>query len=237
MSSQRRSLALHHVRVKLRRTANGLAGVVDDEIEPRKSLEQLPAEGLDAGRVAHVQSEDFEAMPPLAEIRFLRVALGRIAREARGDDQPRARAQQLEARLIADLHASAGQQRDAAAQVRQFGSLVEIELRARRTHLIVEMVDHRELLLADVAMLRIGRFRASCSRSRCSKSGGGKTLGVVNTGLRRSVRIPVSSSTASTRSVRRPSVRARRPSPCAAARRDRDCKPRRSPGGSARGPG
>ena len=34
----------------------------------------------------------------------------------------------------------------------------------------------------------------------CSKSGGGKTLGVVNTGFRRSVRIPVSLSTASVRS-------------------------------------
>src|SRR5262245_17849648 len=94
-------------------------------------------------------------MAPSIEIRFLRVATGGIAGEARGNDQLGSGAQQLEARLITDLNASAGEQRHATAQISQFGSLVEIERRARRAHLIVEMVDGRELLFANVAMLRI----------------------------------------------------------------------------------
>ena len=81
------------------------------------------AKRFDAGRVAQVESEDFEAIPPLAEIRFPRITLRRIAGKASGHDQLAPGAQQLQAGLIADLDASAGQQRDAAAQIGQFRSL------------------------------------------------------------------------------------------------------------------
>ena len=149
------SFAFHHVRVKFRWSANGLARVVDDEIEPWQTLQQLSAQVLDAGRVAHVETEDFQAMSPLAEIRLLRVTARRIARKASGHDEPRTGAQKFETGLIADLHASTGEQRDAAIQVGQFGPFVEIELRAWWTHLIVKMVDGREFLFLNVAMLRI----------------------------------------------------------------------------------
>ena len=96
--------------------------------------------------------------PQFAEIRLRRIAPGRVAREARGDDQLGSGAQQLEPGLITDLHASAGQQRNASAQVGQFRALGEVEFRAHGAHLIVEMVDDRKLLLADVAMLRLDRF-------------------------------------------------------------------------------
>ncbi len=102
-----------------------------------------------------IQSEDFEAMGPFAEIRFRAYRAGRVARETRGDDKFGSGAQQFEAGLITDLDASAGQERNPAAQVGQFGTLHEIELRARWAHLVVEMVDDRILLLADVAMLQL----------------------------------------------------------------------------------
>ena len=86
------------------------------------------AERLDARRVAQVEAEDLEAVAPLGEVGLLRVARRRIAREARGDDQLRAGAQQLESRLVADLHAAAGEQRHAAAQIGQLGALGEVEL-------------------------------------------------------------------------------------------------------------
>ena len=98
---------------------------------------------------------------PLAEVRFLRVARGGIAREAGGDDQLRAGAQQLQAGLVADLDPAAGEQRDAAAQVGQFGALGEIELRAGRAQLVVEVVDLRVLLLADVAVPQLGGFQSA----------------------------------------------------------------------------
>src|SRR3989338_4678597 len=96
--------------VELRRPAHRLAGVVDDEVEPGMGREELPAERLDAGRMAQVEPENLETIAPCAEIRPPRIARGRIAREPRGDDELRARAQQLEAGLVADLHPPAGQE-------------------------------------------------------------------------------------------------------------------------------
>ena len=137
--------------VEVGRTPHGLAGVVDDEVEAIARGQQLAAERLDARRVAQVESEDLEAIAPLGEVRLLRVARRGVAREARRDDELRAGAQQLEAGLIADLHAPAGEQRDAAAQVGELGALGEVDLRARRAQLIVEVMD-RVVLLADVAV-------------------------------------------------------------------------------------
>ena len=102
---------------------------------------QLAAERLDARRVAQVEAEDLEAIAPLVEVRLARVAHRRIAREARGDDDVGAAAQQLEAGLVADLDAPAGEQRDPAAQIGELGALGEVERRAGRAQLIVEVVD------------------------------------------------------------------------------------------------
>ena len=197
---QRRRLLRHHVRVEVGRTAHGLAGVVDDEVEPRPRGQQLAAERLDARRVTQVETEHLEAVAPLGEVGLLGVAAGGVAGEARGDDEVRAGAQQLQPGLVADLHAAAGEQRHASAQVGQLGALAEVELRARRAQLVVEMVDDGVLLLADVAVQRLDRPRARVS-SACtsfgSKPSGGNTLGVVNTGRRRSARMPVSFNTRS----------------------------------------
>ena len=132
----------------------------------------------------------------------------------------RAGAQQLEARLVADLHPPARQQRDAAAQVGELRALAEVQLRAGRAELVVEMVDLRILLLADVAVPADRRVAALAAPS----SVGGKTFGVVNTGLRRSSRMPVCCSTASSRWCRRPCARAPRPSCAGGARPGRGCR-------------
>jgi len=68
------------VRVELRRTAHGLAGVVDDEIEAIAGGDELVAERLDARRVPQVEPEDFQSIGPFAEVGFLGVTLGRVAR-------------------------------------------------------------------------------------------------------------------------------------------------------------
>ncbi len=63
-------------------------------------------------------------------------------------------------------------------------------------------MDRREILLADITMLRLDglpRNSEPWSTSRCSKSGGGNTFGLVNTTWRRSVRMPVSASAFSSR--------------------------------------
>ena len=151
----RPSSAVEHVPVELRRPAHGLAGVVDDEVEPVAGRAQVRAKRLDARRVAQVEAEDLQPVAPLVEVRLLRVAVRRVARESRRDDQLRARAQQLDPRLVADLHAPAGEQRDAARQVGGLRALAVVEVGARRAQLVVERMDVAVVLLADVAVLRL----------------------------------------------------------------------------------
>ena len=84
-------LSLEHVPVELGRPAHGLAGVVDDEVEPVVVRAQVVAERLDARRVAQVEPEDLEPVAPLLEVVLACVPLGRVAGEARGHDEVRAR--------------------------------------------------------------------------------------------------------------------------------------------------
>ena len=64
-SLQRTGFAGHHVLVEIGRTTNRLAGVIDDEIEPRARGEQVTAKGLHTRRVAQVQAENFQAVAPI----------------------------------------------------------------------------------------------------------------------------------------------------------------------------
>ena len=59
---RRSGFARHHVLIEFRWPAHGLAGVVDDEIQAMLRRQQVPAEGFDAGCVAKVQAENFQAM-------------------------------------------------------------------------------------------------------------------------------------------------------------------------------
>ena len=111
------------------------------------------AERLDARRVAKVEPEDLEPVAPLREVRLLRVPRRRVTRKARGHDHPCARAQQLDPCLVADLHAAAGEEGDATAEVGALGALREVERGARRAELVVERVQLDVVLLAHVAML------------------------------------------------------------------------------------
>src|SRR3989442_1312425 len=122
----------------------------------RPRVEQLAAEGFDARGVAQIEGEDLESVLPVGEVGLGRVALRAIARKARGDDQVRARPQQLDPRLIPDLDAAARQQRHTAAKIGQLGPFREIELRARRAELIVKVMNDGVLLLTDIAMLQLG---------------------------------------------------------------------------------
>ena len=152
---ERRRLPFHHVGVEIGRPPHRLARVVDDEVEARAGGEQVTAERFDAGRVAQVEAEDLQPVAPVGKIRFARVARGGIARKARRHDQLRTAAQQLEPRLVPDLHAAARQQRNTTAQVSDLSALAEIELRACGAQLVVEVMDLDVLFLADIAVLQL----------------------------------------------------------------------------------
>src|SRR5688572_10180915 len=151
-SGQRSPFPLDHVLVELRRPPHRLARIVDDEVEPRAPLQQLPAERLHARRMAQIQPEDLQPVPPVVEIRLARIPPRRIPRKPRRHDQLGPAAKQFEPGLIADLHPPTGQQRHAPVQIRQFGALAEIQLGAGRAQLVVEMMQLRVLRLARIAM-------------------------------------------------------------------------------------
>jgi hypothetical protein len=145
----------HHVTIEIGRPADGLAGVVDDEVEPLAALvpgQQKVAEGLDAGGVAQVEAEDLETVGPARKIGFAGVAQRRVARETRGHDQVRTRAQELESGLVADLHPPAGEQGDPAGEIGRLLALSEVEVAAIRAELVVEVMQRPVVLLAGVAV-------------------------------------------------------------------------------------
>src|SRR5690348_14339841 len=57
----------HHVPIKLWRPSHRLARVVDDEIEARSGREQRAAERLDTRRVPKIETEDLQAVGPVAK--------------------------------------------------------------------------------------------------------------------------------------------------------------------------
>ena len=107
-------LALQQVRVEAGRTAHRLRRVVDEDVQPVVRLLDVPREELHAGRVPQVEPVDLQPVRPVREVGLARVALRRVVGEAGGGDDLRARAQQHQRRLVADLHARAGDQRDLA---------------------------------------------------------------------------------------------------------------------------
>ena len=106
----------------------------------------------------------------------------------------RTRTQELETGLVADLHAAAGQQRDAPAQSGQLGALREVDVAAGRAQAIVEVMN-----ASSTAACRCSNTAGRPSRGRgrpspvpvSRRQGQGraaetlaarKTFGVVNTG-------------------------------------------------------
>ena len=90
-------------------------------------------------------------MTPIVEVGLLRVARRSVPREPRRDDEVRAGAEELQAGLVADFDAPAGEQRDTAAQVRELRARGEIEIGACGAELIVEVVDARVGVLTNIA--------------------------------------------------------------------------------------
>ena len=148
-------LELEQMAIEPGRAAHRLAGVVDDEVEPRELGVQVLAELLHAGRVPQIESEYFQPIAPVHNVRLPRVARRRITRKPRRHDDVRARAKELESCLISDLDAAACDERDASAEVGELVTFRVVRVAARATEPVVEMVDGRVLLLADVAAPRL----------------------------------------------------------------------------------
>ncbi len=155
---ERGSLAVHHVAVEVRWAAHGLARVVDDVIEPIARRQHVPAERLDARGVAQVESEHLESVTPLGEVGLGCVPCRSVTRETGGHDERDTASQQLDSRLVTDLHPPARQERDPAGEVGELAAFGVVELGALRAQLVVEVVHLVVLGLADVTVLRFDGF-------------------------------------------------------------------------------
>ena len=164
---------------------------------------------------------DEEPVPPALEVRLAGVAGRGVAREAGAGDHRAAGAKQQDGRLVADLHAGAGDQGDAATEVGGGARRALVLVAAGRAELVVEAVDVAVLPLAHVAPpgrveLRTSRRarrrragapprtragRATSPRRRC-RAGGIGGNGVRKTGSSRRRRIPLARRRASSPSFR-----------------------------------
>ena len=147
---QRRRLGLGQQGVGRRRAADGLAGVVDEDVE-RPAGGDLVGERDDLRGVAQVDADDPQALQPVLAVGHRGEAARGVARKARRDRRVGAVAQQPQRDVHADLRAPAGEQRAAPAQVGARIAASVVAGRARRTELVVEGVDLDVALLADVA--------------------------------------------------------------------------------------
>lgn len=156
----RGQFTIHHVGIEIGRAPDGLAGVVDDEIETVARGNEMGAEGLDTGGVAEIEPEDLKTVAPFGEVGFLGITFGGIAGEPGGDDQACAAAQEFESGLVPDLDAAAGEQGDPAAQVGELGAFEGVEVTAFGAELVVEVMDLGEVAFADVAAVGFLEFGA-----------------------------------------------------------------------------
>ena len=161
---QRSELGIDERLVRARRAADGLGRVVDQDVE-RPGGGDILGEPDDLRRIAQVDADDLEPVDPLGRIGQAAEAAHGVAREARRDRRVRAVAQQAQRDVHADLRAAAGEQRALAGEVGARVALRVAHRRAGRAQLVVERVDDRVGLLADVAGARLDQ-RARGRRGR-----------------------------------------------------------------------
>jgi hypothetical protein len=148
-------LEVEQVRVERGRPADGLARVVDQDVEPGERALEVAREDLDGGGVPQVQAVDVQAVLPVREVALARVALRGVVGEARGGDHRSTGAEHLEGGLEADLDPRPRDHGDPAVEGDGLEALVVIEGRAIGAQRVIEEVEAREVRLADVAALRL----------------------------------------------------------------------------------
>ena len=160
---QRREFGIHERLVGAGGAAHRLGRVVDQDVE-RSLRRDRVGEPDHLGGVAQVDAHHAQAVDPLVRIGQAREAPHGVAREAGRDRRVRAVAQQPQGDVHADLGAAAGQQ---CALSREIGAGFPLGVahgRTCRAELVVERVDLRVRLLADVARPR-DQQRACCRRA------------------------------------------------------------------------
>ncbi len=156
-AGQRHRLTVDQVGVGARRAADGLRGVVDEDVEG-SGRGDLLGQCHHLGGVAQVDADDLEAVQPVGRVLLCRKASRGIVREPRRDRQVGAVAQEHQRDVHADLGAPAGEQGPAAGEVGALVALGVAQLGAVGAQPVVEGVDDGVLGLADVAAARLDQL-------------------------------------------------------------------------------
>ena len=139
------------------RAPYGLGGVVDQDVE-RSGGCDVVGQRDDLGRVPKVDADDLEPLDPLGAVLQRGEPAYGVLREPGRDRRVGAVAQQAQGDVHADLGATAREQRPPTGEV---GALVPLgvgEGGAARAQPVVERVDQRVVVLADVAAARVDQL-------------------------------------------------------------------------------
>ncbi len=151
---QRLRLGLDQRCIGPRRPADGLGGVVDQDVQRSLCCNGV-RERDDLGRVAQVDPDDAQPVDPVGAVLHGSESANRIGREARGDRRVGAVAQQPQCDVHPYLRAATGEQSAPAGEVSARVALAAVEGSARRAQLVIERVDVDVSGLAGVAGARL----------------------------------------------------------------------------------
>ena len=146
-------LAVGQARVRAGGAPHRLGGVVDQDVQRARGGD-LVGQVHDLCRVAQVDADDAQAVQPLRRVGLRGEAAHGVLGEAGGDGQVGAVAKQPQRDVHADFRPPTGEQRPAAGEVAAGVAPPAVLVGALRAQLVVEPIDERERLLADVAILR-----------------------------------------------------------------------------------
>ena len=148
---KRLQLGIRQQRVRTRRAAHGLRGVVDQDVERALGRDRV-GEADHLGGVAQVDADDAQTVQPVRRVGQSREAPHGVARESGGDRGVRPVAEQPQRDVHADLGATTREQGALAGEVGTGVALAVAEAGAVRAELVVERIHLRVGLLADVAV-------------------------------------------------------------------------------------
>lgn len=137
--------------VVLRRSADGLASVVNDDVKAPVVLGNEGGQLVDAGEVAEVHREYPQAAAPLLKVRFAAVPDDGFVRESCGGDNRRTVAEKFHGALETDLDPCPRDQGDAPGEVGPLDTFRVVEFRTLGAQLVVEVVQLPETRFANVA--------------------------------------------------------------------------------------
>lgn len=172
----------HQVAVESRRTSDRLAGIVQDEVEPRQCLTKMIRKGFNARRVSQIDAVNLKSCRPVGTVVFGRETRGGISRKSSCHNDLATSSQKLQRCVIPDFDSATREQSKATRQIERPLPTLPVQFGTARTKGVVEKMDAIEILFADVTAPRNAQainevfvFRIDCLWRRFCFEGSRRT--------------------------------------------------------------